>query len=434
MSRRYLIFGGGILALLILAALLALTGRSDDVIVQRRPLSEWVFTFDIWHWPGTAPAAMVLAEHGPQAEPVLRGMLQSRESGLAVAVRRWLARQGIVKFRFRPARDYQNCALGACNLLGSQARGTVSAIAQLVNDYPSRMGDKAVAGYALHTLGTFGTNGVAVLVGVLAHPDSWVRVEAARLLGTAPDSCTERVVTALRSCLGRNDATLAQTAELSLELIQERQAQQLSPVTGEPSAEPAKPAIEVWSVKRGARVTASSGLVPGFKGDDLFGDNSSSVEPGAVIFKEFQPDGFAHFIEWQTPAPVKVLSFGLLAAHDGAHVSFQRAFREFRLYAYDEAAGEFRRFYAEHVSVPYGQGFFSGELCLFRNLAAPTVARRFRVESVQNGAGPWQSPRLIELYGFDRPVTPQDARKTITSQEPLFLQGLDPKVANAASG
>src|ERR1043165_6113935 len=101
MSRRYLIFGGGILALLILAALLALTGRSDDVIVQRRPLSEWVFTFDIWHWPGTAPAAMVLAEHGPQAEPVLRGMLQSRESGLAVAVRRWLTRQGIVKFRFR---------------------------------------------------------------------------------------------------------------------------------------------------------------------------------------------------------------------------------------------------------------------------------------------------------------------------------------------
>ena len=72
---------------------------------------------------------------------------------------------------------------------------------------------------------------------------------------------------------------------------------------------------DVWDVSQGITILAHSPL------DDALGDplsydaanifgatNGTFIEgaAGNVVFTDFQPPGFVHFVEWRTPAPVTV--------------------------------------------------------------------------------------------------------------------------------
>src|ERR1051325_3357033 len=356
MSKRKIILGGCILALLIAVTGLFLLDPFQDPVVRGRRLSVWAGEFNIWQWPPRQPNAQVLTASGAKTEAVLRRMLRSRDNGFRIKLRQWLSKQKLIKFRFRTAAENQHAALSVCNWLGTDVQGTTLDLAALVDDYPSRIKDKGVALFALRTLGVMGTNGVAALVHELSHPDASLRIEAIRLLGTAPCSGTGEVVSAIRNQLRGGDAAVRQGAELSLSLLEKRRAQRLLSVPGTESELSATP-NSVWSVEHGGRITSTSGFQPGYQGKDLFGGSASAVEPGHIVFQEFKGDGVTHFMEWQTPAPVTVRAFGILAAHDGAHSALQRAFRELRLFAFDEDGSQFKLFYAEVIPVPYGRGY-----------------------------------------------------------------------------
>ena len=99
---------------------------------------------------------------------------------------------------------------------------------------------------------------------------------------------------------------------------------------------PAGTPASLWDMTRGTRIISTSGLYPGCLAEDLFGARLSSVgtpETGSAIFDDSKPDGFVHFIEWETRLPVTVRAFGVIGAHESALNSFIRAFRGFRLYA-----------------------------------------------------------------------------------------------------
>src|SRR5262249_2760798 len=152
---------------------------------------------------------------------------------------------------------------------------------------------------------------------------------------------------------------------------------------------------------QGTRIVSYSELYPGGRPEDLFGARLSSVgtsETGSAIFTDSAPDGFVHFIEWETPSPVTVQAFGLIGGHDTALKEFIRAFRGFRLYSGGDGDDRYKLFHEESVPVPYGSGYCGCLLVRFRNLKTPVTARHFRVEFVQNGAGIYHGARAIELF------------------------------------
>ncbi len=75
-----------------------------------------------------------------------------------------------------------------------------------------------------------------------------------------------------------------------------------------------------WDINQGIFVTASSGILAGTSGRNMFGDalgGSGEGNVGNVFFQDFRPTGFVHTIDWQTPMPVTIRSFNLSAQHDG---------------------------------------------------------------------------------------------------------------------
>src|SRR5690242_16589118 len=87
---------------------------------------------------------------------------------------------------------------------------------------------------------------------------------------------------------------------------------------------------DLWE---GAIITATSPVRPGFDPNAVFGANVSPTEPGSLLFADGYPDGFVHFIEWKTAAPVRLGLFHLFAAGDGQIYSNEREFGQFVLKA-----------------------------------------------------------------------------------------------------
>jgi hypothetical protein len=124
-----------------------------------------------------------------------------------------------------------------------------------------------------------------------------------------------------------------------------------------------------------------------------------------MIFKDGMQDGYVHTLEWETPEPVTLRSIGAIGHHGAASGSdmFGRAFRSFKLLAWNEDSGKFEPFYSEGVPVPYGAGYCATMLFVFRNLETPVTARRFRAEFVQNDCGrAGLGPRVTQLSGFSQ--------------------------------
>ena len=146
-----------------------------------------------------------------------------------------------------------------------------------------------------------------------------------------------------------------------------------------------------------AQVTATSGILSNIP-DGLFGAATASPEADSLLFQDNQPDGFVHSIEWHTPAPVELDRFAL-SAFAGQPPTFQRAFRDFRLFARDPGTNQFVPVYDSPVRTPYPVIGSDYRLHRCANLR-PRVAQDFRAEFVQHGEGAFFGPRVMELDGF----------------------------------
>ena len=96
----------------------------------------------------------------------------------------------------------------------------------------------------------------------------------------------------------------------------------------------ASTATDLWN----APATATSGtLYPGTGVGGMFGGNSGGAEPGNTVFGDNYAKGTLHTVDWQTAAPVTILSFALFARHDGPFPTRDanfRGFDRFELFAF----------------------------------------------------------------------------------------------------
>jgi hypothetical protein len=167
--------------------------------------------------------------------------------------------------------------------------------------------------------------------------------------------------------------------------------------------------IDIWDGTKGTVVTAGSAT------DDFFVPHNTNianmfvpkVNPAATdaantLFADTKPAGFVHFVEWKTPAPVRLGSFDLFTADD--HPSFNRSMDRFTLYAWNGAA--FQQIFSSAPAHPYVFDDPAHDLLFSRNVT-PITTDMFRAEFVQNGTigsgylgSTTYGPRVLELAGY----------------------------------
>lgn len=412
---------------LLLAALVSILifVREINPVYRGKRMSEWATNLVTWRGPDSQEA-LALQQFGSNATPMLINMLAARDSSFKLGAAQWLATQQVVhvNVKFVPASVSQNAALTACGALGEEVQGAIPAITSLIMDYPSRVNGGQIVFRAVHVLAAMGPEGIPGLAQATTSPDPTIRMQAVQLLGTAPFTGTPEAVAALQKCAATNDLQLRNAANFALDIIARRQAQKISPNAIRWSAATNSSApmpTSVWEAAKGVRITGNSGLYSGFEATDVFGtrkSNGGTGETGTIVFQDNRPDGFLHFLEWETPAPVTLRSFGVIGFHQAADEVFERAFRTFRLYARTDANSPYQLIWTEEVPVPYGQGHFSTMRYIFRNFDAPVTGSQFRAEFVQNGTGPWFGPRVIAMYGFTNSLNVPMATAALSNRDP----------------
>jgi hypothetical protein len=179
---------------------------------------------------------------------------------------------------------------------------------------------------------------------------------------------------------------------------------------------------DLWDISEGATVTNDSGVHTTAKCpiENMFGGDSIDWTGNpcyATLFKDYEPIGYVHWVEWMTPTEMTLRSFNLVAAHDWGedpHGDWRdinyRGFSEFRLYARD-GSGNWSLLY-QYFTDPDGDLDYGGgdtypreDYLELNDNVAPTRAQYFRAEFVQYGSGSsWygdsQGPRVIELDGY----------------------------------
>lgn len=177
---------------------------------------------------------------------------------------------------------------------------------------------------------------------------------------------------------------------------------------------------DLWDVSQGATVTATSGALSGGWSSDArnmfggtFGSGPSDVTTN-TIFKDYQPAGYMHWVEWHTAAPVTLGGLNLVAAHDSGGSESRdinyRGFRHFTLYTGD-GLGNWTQIYSYTTDpdsdLDYGGGAtYPPQYFLeLTDSFGPLVAQYFRAEFVQYGNGSSvyrdsQGPRIVELDGL----------------------------------
>ncbi len=154
---------------------------------------------------------------------------------------------------------------------------------------------------------------------------------------------------------------------------------------------------DVWDVRQGVTLTASSGAGSGAL-ENMFGATLSSAEPGTAFFRDDQTNGFTHFVEWQTPTPVLVTNFNLIAYHDAVD-NLQRAFKLFNLYGFNASNSTFELLFTLTPPLPYGQEP-DGRFLYACRPVLPLATDKFRAEFIQAIDASFPGPRVIELDGF----------------------------------
>jgi hypothetical protein len=180
-------------------------------------------------------------------------------------------------------------------------------------------------------------------------------------------------------------------------------------------------ATDLWDVSdsnNGTTVTNDSGMKwrNGTSSSlNMFG-GTGGVESANAIFKDVLnepllptvPEGFVHFVEWNTGSQIDLHRFNLVAKHDGTTTPPGRAFKHFTLYSGD-GSGNWITIYDADTFALYGQAVNyvdSRFLELEVDLAAPIISRYFRAEFIQAAPKPAnahfaQGPRIFELDGYN---------------------------------
>ena len=184
---------------------------------------------------------------------------------------------------------------------------------------------------------------------------------------------------------------------------------------------------DLWDVTQGSTVTNDSGAL---NWNSFFRSDTSNMFGNALpgtccddqaIFAD-RPQGFVHFVEWNTSHPINLRSFVLSANHDGApRDSNFRGFSRFSLFAKDPVTGAFDNLLFEiFPALTYGdtppppnailETDQDGSLLNLWANVPPTTAQSFRAEFVQRGSAPDAlGPRILELDGFDFFAVPEPA-------------------------
>ena len=171
---------------------------------------------------------------------------------------------------------------------------------------------------------------------------------------------------------------------------------------------------DLWDVSRGTVVTGNSPVLGISDARNLLGFVVESSEVSSLLFADAQPQGFVHFVQWQTPLPNSLRSFILHAAHDGAPFDAnKRGFSRFTLLARNPETDDFDvqlfeifpALLYEDTVVPPDVLFEAdrrNHLRLCVNVD-PTQSQEFRAEFAQFGPpSPNQSgPRVLEIDGYD---------------------------------
>lgn len=158
---------------------------------------------------------------------------------------------------------------------------------------------------------------------------------------------------------------------------------------------------DVWDVSQGASVTAHSPLIYNSAAADMFGDRHvGNIEAGNTLFSDSYDPGYIHWVEWQTPDPVTIRRFNLVAAHEDPYT--RRSFNHFTLYAW--SGSEWVQLYDEDIPIPYGGGpNYTAITMLELNEPVTNVmaAQQFRAEFTQHGdVSAAKGPRIMELDGL----------------------------------
>ena len=195
-------------------------------------------------------------------------------------------------------------------------------------------------------------------------------------------------------------------------------------------------ATDLWN---GA--TASSTTLYPFTGAaGMFGGNSGGAEPANTVFGDTYAKGTLHTVDWQTAAPVTILSFTLFARHDGPFPTRDanyRGFDRFELFAFID--GSYQSIFSyDTPALRYGNNVAPlnsiletdatlEALSLGVNIVAVT-SDKFRATFRQYGVANFHAsgPRIHELDGFGSYIDEASipGAVPVPAALPLFATGL----------
>jgi hypothetical protein len=150
---------------------------------------------------------------------------------------------------------------------------------------------------------------------------------------------------------------------------------------------------DLWDTSQGSTVVTHTGTLSGAVFDirNMFGFGGAG---GQTLFADYRGAGYVHAVEWQTSAPVTLLSFSLWAQNEGMD---RRAFNRFTLFS--DSGGTWQEIYDTGPGFSYPS---TPALNLEQDVT-PVTAQDFRAEFVQAPytSGNASGPRILELDGFD---------------------------------
>lgn len=185
---------------------------------------------------------------------------------------------------------------------------------------------------------------------------------------------------------------------------------------------------DLWDVSRGTTISDHSltkyfiyaGQTYSYAAD-MFGASNSAVEAGNTLWTDYYGAGTIHWVEWETPEPLRIERFNLVASHEDPYI--RRSFDHFKLEAY--SGGGWVTLYDADIPIPYGGGTnYTGITSLELNqpVASIVTAGTFRAEFTQYGdtSTDARGPRIRELDGYGT-VVPEPATLALLAAGGLAL-------------
>lgn len=169
----------------------------------------------------------------------------------------------------------------------------------------------------------------------------------------------------------------------------------------------AQPSVSTdsWDISQGSTVTSSSGIIPGYSVNAMFGELGQNNGNGNTwtYFADGQPPGFVHFVEWQTPAPVELGQVRLYAFGDD-FLNDSREFDQFTLKTKSPGSSTFDVTLITYMPTHPYTFVDAGNFLILDQLIPSVTAQEFRAEFVQYTAGNgFDGPRIVELDGLPTP-------------------------------